>query len=52
MIVEDGYLQIVTETFKKGFFTCPVNLLLLKKKLPKQYEVDMRVVHVAPADLA
>jgi len=50
MIVEDGYLQIVTETFKKGSFTGPVNLLLLKEKLPKQYEVNMRVVHVAPSD--
>ena len=50
MIVEDGYLQIVTETFKKGDFTGPVNLLLLKEKLPKQYEVNMKVTHVAPAD--
>ncbi len=50
MIVEDGYLQVVTEPFKKGSFTAPVNLLLLKKELPKQYEVSMRIVHTAPAD--
>jgi len=45
MIVEDGYLQVITETFKEGY---PTNLLLLKKKLPKQYEVIMRIVHIAP----
>ena len=50
MIVEEGYLQVVTETFKKDSFTSPVNLLLLKRDLPKQYEVIMRVVHVAPSD--
>lgn len=50
MIVEEGYLQIITETFKKGSFTSPVNFLLLNKKLPKQYEITLKIVHNAPSD--
>ena len=50
MIVEEGYLQIITETFRKGSFAGPVNLLLLKRDLPKQYEATMKVAHIAPSD--
>ncbi len=43
LIVEEGYLQIVT--LPSDNFTNPVNLVLLKKPLPKQYEIIVRLRH-------
>jgi len=42
-IVEDGMLQILTEVPEKKLFD-PKNLFLYKGKLPKQYEVEERVL--------
>lgn len=42
MIVEDGFLQIVTDVSKESFFN-PANFVLLKQELPGQYEVILKM---------
>jgi len=43
MIVADGMLQIVTEVPEKGIFD-PTNFVVYNVDLPKNYEVDVRVM--------
>jgi len=42
MIVEDGFLQIVTDISKESFFN-PTNFVLLKQELHGQYEVILKM---------
>jgi len=42
MIVEDGFLQIVTDVYK-GAFIHPINLVLLKQDLPRKYEIILKM---------
>jgi len=43
MIIEDGKLQIVTEVPKNGIFD-PQNFVVYNKDLPKNYEIDVKVL--------
>jgi len=42
MIIEDGYLQILTGVAKDSFFN-PENFILLKQKLSGQYEIILKM---------
>jgi len=42
MIVEDGFLQIITNVSRESFFN-PTNFALLKQELPGQYEVILKM---------
>lgn len=42
IIVEDGYLQIIAEQYNKKLFN-PNNLVVLKRQLPKNYEVELKL---------
>ncbi|NOX19749.1 MAG: VWA domain-containing protein, partial [Nitrospirae bacterium] len=42
LIIEEGYLQVVTQTADYGN---PINFVILKKPLPRQYEIILRLRH-------
>lgn len=44
MIIEDGYLQILTGVAKDSFFN-PENFVLLKQKLSGQYEITLKMIY-------